>query len=165
MPVELVDAFRQARRAGVEAELTFIGKSSASDESINTEVQRAVSEGIGVRWIQHASDDEVREHIAQSDLFISVGTEGYGIPVLEAIRLGTPVAFAGIQPAGEIMLGAGSVDVGGTTKEHLVSMFADFTDRERLRALRHEVNPHAVPHWSDFARAVALAARGDHLAS
>lgn len=165
MPVELVHAFRQARRAGVEAELTFIGKSSASDESINAEAQRAVADGIGVRWIQHASDDEVREHMTQSDVFISVGTEGYGIPVLEAIRLGTPVAYGGIQPAGEIMQGAGSAEIGGTTQEQLVAMFVDFTDRERLRALRREVNPQAVPRWSDFARAVALAAIGDRAGS
>jgi glycosyltransferase involved in cell wall biosynthesis len=124
-----------------------------------------VADGIGVRWIQGASDDEVKELIAQSDVFVSVGTEGYGIPVLEAIRMGTPVAYAGIQPAGELMRGFGSVDVGGTSQEHLVGMFSQFADVEQLRALRNEVNPDAVPTWSDFAIAVARSLTIDHLAS
>jgi glycosyltransferase involved in cell wall biosynthesis len=162
MPIEIVRAFREARRFGVEAELTFIGKSSASDALINQEVERAVAEGIGVRWIERASDDEVREHIANADVFVSVGTEGYGIPVLEAIRMGTPVAYAGIQPAGELMQGAGSVDVGGTSNEHLVAMFSRFADLNQLRALRDEVNPDLVPLWSDFAEAVARAVTSDH---
>jgi glycosyltransferase involved in cell wall biosynthesis len=165
MPVELVHAFRAARRAGVQAELTFIGKASPSDAFINKEVDRAVADGIGVRWIQGASDDEVKELIAQSDVFVSVGTEGYGIPVLEAIRMGTPVAYAGIQPAGELMRGFGSVDVGGTSQEHLVEMFSQFADVEQLRALRNEVNPDVVPAWSDFAIAVARSLTTDHLAS
>lgn len=155
MPVELVHAFRAARHAGVQAELTFIGMPSASDAFINAEVERAISDDIGVRWIQRASDDEVMKHIFASDVFVSVGTEGYGIPVLEAIRLGTPVAFGGIQPAGELMCGFGAVDIGGTNEEHLTSMFSRFSNFEQLHQLRAEVDPLAVPTWSDFARAVA----------
>jgi glycosyltransferase involved in cell wall biosynthesis len=165
MPVELVHAFRDARRSGVKAELIFMGKSSASDAVINDEIQRAVDDGIGVRWIQGASDDEVRAHMARADVFVSVGTEGYGIPVLEALRMGTPVVFGGIQPAGEIMIGSGATDIGGTSHEHLVEMFTQFTDLDRLRALRNEVNPEAVPPWSNFAQAVAQAMTSDHLAS
>lgn len=165
MPVELVHAFRQARRAGVEAQLTFIGRSSASDAVINGEVERAVSEDIGVRWIRNASDDEVMDHIAQSDVFVSVGTEGYGIPVLEAIRMGTPVAFGGIQPAAELMCGSGSVDVGGTSEEHLIGMFSQFANVEFLRGLQDEVNPEMVPKWSDFATAVGRSLTTAHLTS
>ena len=43
-----------------------------------------------------------------SSAFLSIGIEGYGIPVLEAIRLGTPVLFDGIQPAGDLMAGSGA---------------------------------------------------------
>lgn len=162
MPVELVHAFRDIRRYGIAAELTFIGKASASDDGINREVDRAVGDGIGVTWIQQASDDEIAEYIAESDVFLSVGTEGYGIPVLEAIRARTPVAFAGIQPAAELMCGAGAYDVGGTSHEHLVAMFTQCSDRAWVRALCEHVNPEAVPTWSAFARAVAGSLAGDH---
>jgi hypothetical protein len=155
--VELVGAFRQARQAGIEAELTFIGKASASDHVINETVESAVSEGIGVHWIQRASDEEIGAHIARSDIFLSVGTEGYGIPVLEAIRAGTPVVFAGIQPAAELMRGAGAFDVGGTTQAHLIEMFTRFSDPMQVRQLRDELDPEAVPPWSAFAHAVGHA--------
>ena len=158
-PRELVAAFRLARAQGVEAQLHFVGRPSASDARINAEVQEAVGENIGVRWTTDASDVEVHEHIEASDVFLSFGSEGYGIPVLEAIRRGLPVLFGGVQPAAELMVGSGAFDVHGTTEQHLVEMFRTFSDISRLKEAQLTVDPHAVPTWRDFAQSVAHAVR------
>ena len=158
-PQEILAAFRAAVGRGLEADLVFVGSGSASAEAINADLRAAVDEGIGVSWIQGASDAEVRDLVASSDAFLSLGVEGYGIPVLEAIRLGTPVLFDGIQPAAQLMVGKGAsrIDAGGADVdvERLAEALATHSHPGAIAELQSEVDAHAVPTWDDFARSVA----------
>ena len=155
-PVEILAAFVEARRTqGLEADLLFIGAPSASDEEINESVRRASASDPAVRWVQGASDDEVRELVGRSSAFLSIGTEGYGIPVLEAVRLGTPVLFDGIQPAGDLMAGHGARRIEGMGQSGLAATFATYGDPSALSGLRDDLDPGAVPTWAAFAAAVA----------
>ncbi len=159
-PQEILAAFRAAVARGLEADLVFVGSGSASAEAINADLRAAVDEGIGVSWVQGASDAEVRDLVAGSDAFLSLGVEGYGIPVLEAIRLGTPVLFDGIQPAAELMVGKGArhIDAGGAEVdvELMASVFGTCSQPDFLSELHSQVVPEAVPTWRDFtARVVA----------
>ena len=156
-PRELVSAFRAAREEGIDAQLHFIGRPSASDASINAYVNEAVEADIGVRWTTDASDEEVRAHIEMADVFLSFGTEGYGIPVLEALRRRIPVVFGGVQPAAQLMVGSGAFEVHGTTEQNLVEMFRTYSNVSTLNEVRTTVDPRAVPAWGDFVRAVAQA--------
>jgi glycosyltransferase involved in cell wall biosynthesis len=155
-PVEILTAFRSAVDSGaVSADLLFIGSASASDESINAALRSAIVDGYPVRWVQGASDDEVYDLVNGSSAFLSIGTEGYGIPVLESVRLGTPVLFDGIQPAGDLMAGRGARRVPGIEPDDLVRLFADYSDPALLSGLRAEVDPLTVPTWQEFASGVA----------
>ncbi len=158
-PRELVAAFRSARAQGVEAQLHFVGRPSASDARINADVQEAVEENIGVRWTTDASDEEVYEHIEASDVFLSFGSEGYGIPVLEALRRRLPVVFGGVQPAAQLMVGSGAFEVAGITEQDLSDMFRTFSDLPTVEESQLSVDPGTVPTWRDFARSVARAVR------
>lgn len=155
-PLEILAAFLEARRTqGLEADLLFIGAPSASDEEINESVRRASASDPAVRWVQGASDDEVRELVGRSSAFLSIGTEGYGIPVLEAVRLGTPVLFDGIQPAGDLMAGHGARRIEGMGQSGLAAAFASYGDPSALSGLRDDLDPGAVPTWAAFASGVA----------
>lgn len=159
-PQEVAEAFLAARRIGINARLTFIGRPSASDARLNRAVLSACVQDPAIEWIESATDEYVRHALAGADVFLSVGTEGYGIPVLEAIRLGTPVLFGGIQPAGDIMVGHGSRDLGDPSIDDLVQAFTTYSDASEASALRSEVEPEAVPRWRDFTHAVARACVG-----
>jgi glycosyltransferase involved in cell wall biosynthesis len=156
-PREVLAAFREAVARGLLAELVFVGGPSASDEAINADVRAACTEGIGVTWVQGAGDDEVAGLIAGSSAFLSLGVEGYGIPVLEALRLGTPVLFDGVQPAAELVVGSGAARIAGLAHEDLVAALLAYGRPGALDALRAEVRAEAVPTWSAFARDVARA--------
>jgi len=162
-PREILSAFRLASAAGLEAELVFVGDGSASDESINADVSRAVSEGIGVTWIRGAGDEQVHELITTAHAFLSIGIEGYGIPVLESLRLGTPVLFDGIQPAAELMEGAGArrIAAGGARvdEEALAAELLSLTP-EVLAQLSDGIDADRVPRWRDFALGVVDAVVG-----
>ena len=100
---------------------------------------------------------EVYDLVQASSAFLSIGTEGYGIPVLEAIRLGTPVLFDGIQPAAELMVGRGARRIDGLSADGLAAAFASYSQPGALDELRGEVQPDVVPTWQAFAADVARA--------
>lgn len=157
-PVHILEAFSDAvAEQGLAADLLFIGAPSASDEGINRAIRSAVAEGLPVRWLEGASDDEVADLVHRSSVFLSLGTEGYGIPVLESIRLGTPVLFDGIQPAAELMEGRGSRHIDAQTRQSLASAFLEWSAPAALDGLALELDSHAVPTWHAFAAHVAEA--------
>lgn len=169
-PLEILWAFQQAHTLGANVELVFIGSPSASNAAINAEIDAAARGDLPVRWIQGASDSLVRSELEQSDVFLSIGTEGYGIPVLEAIALAIPVVYSGVQPAGEIMNGRGATALGDLVAanissvsddsgDQLVAMFRQLSDPAAVAALREEIDANAIPRWRDFVTAVAQACR------
>jgi glycosyltransferase involved in cell wall biosynthesis len=154
-PVEILNGFREAIAQGANAELVFIGKPSASDQAINDTIAAAIDEGLPVTWIQHADDALVYDELHRADVFLSIGIEGYGIPVLEAIRLGTPVIFDGIQPAGEIMEGRGARRRPTAALDEMAAIFVEADKVELASAL----SPELVPCWSEFVQAIAYGSR------
>ena len=151
-PVEIVTSFMFAVDNGLEADLVFVGSPSRVDVAINAAVQRAIDSGYPVRWITEATDHQVVEYMGAATAFLSYGIEGYGIPVLEAIRRGLPVLFDGIQPAGDIMEGRGAIRVplgsDATAWRNAIDRAAD---------ARSQRDPNGVPTWNDFACDVARA--------
>jgi Glycosyl transferases group 1 len=159
-PVEIARAFAEAVRLGAKMELTFVGARSASDQAINDEITTLTEAGIGMHWVRDADDAEVARHMADADLFLSIGTEGYGIPVLEAIVLGTPVLFDGVQPAAELMEGRGARRINGMVHSDLVEAFLKYDDPVQIAALRREISVEALPTWRQFADGVCSGVLG-----
>ena len=158
-PQEILAGFRAARAAGANAELVFVGRASSSDDAINDDIRLAIRQGLPVTWIEHAADEQVHDIINGGSAFLSIGIEGYGIPVLEAIRLGTPVLFDGIQPAGDLMVGSGAQRVAAGGVDELAQMFTQYSEPGALAGLQADLAPGAVPTWAEFARGVVAAAR------
>lgn len=158
-PVEIVRAFEEATARGMQAELVFVGSPSASDQTINATVQGAAAANIGVQWIQQASDSEVLRQLAKAHAFLSVGTEGFGIPVLEAIRVGTPVLFGGTQPAAELMQGYGAAPLIDPERslDSWPEAFRFYADAGNIDHLRSTLDANHVPTWSTFALRVTQA--------
>ncbi len=157
MPVEILQAFVEADLDN--SELIFVGGANSSDESINAALRNATNNGARVKWIQGASDQEVRDHIAAANVFLAIGTEGYGIPVLEAIALGTPVLYSGTQPAAEIMDSVGATRLPGHKHEQMVEMFRGYSRAEKVAELRSDIDTSAIPKWRTFVDVVARACK------
>jgi glycosyltransferase involved in cell wall biosynthesis len=125
-----------------------VGKPASVDIYLNDAIERAIARDLPIRWTRGATDAEVMQIIQESNIFLSYGTEGYGIPVLESIRMGTPVVFDGIQPAAELMQGCGGLRL---------DLSQAFTTTEALGPLPLE--PSRVPQWREFVQQVADATR------
>lgn len=156
-PLEILRGFQAAVRGGLSAELVFIGNPNASSQAVNEEVLNAIADGYPVTWIRGATDDQVYDMVAAGHAFLSIGIEGYGIPVLEAIRLGTPVLYDGTQPAAELMNGRGATHVQAANEAELERMFLDYGRVGALDPIASSIDASRVPSWRDFASAVASA--------
>ncbi len=157
-PLEIVAGFAQAIAEGANAELVFVGKPSASDAGINDGIEEAIAQGLPIEWIRHADDAVVYDQLHRADIFLSVGIEGYGIPVLEALQLHTPVVFEGIQPAGELMRGHGAVSVDEISSDGLSAVFTQLADPLAVAELAATIDSADIPTWQNFAAQVAAAA-------
>ena len=157
MPIEILSAFLDANCEN--AELIFVGGASSSDHSINESILGASDSDLPVTWIQGATDLQVRELIASADVFLALGTEGYGIPVLEAIAAGVPVIYSGIQPAAELMRGAGSREHIGLRHADLVDLFGFYCEADSIAELRSEIDTSLIPIWEKFTRSIADACK------
>jgi len=142
-PIEIANAFSEAIDIGAHAELVFVGGPSASDSAINSHIHSLIAAGYPIEWVTDASDSQVQDLIAESDVFLSIGTEGYGIPVLEAIRLGTPVLYSGVQPAAELMEGHGS-------RRILGSLVDEFTQYDLSLGTKFVGTYESMPTWREF---------------
>jgi len=144
-PMEILEAFEQAiaGNPNLDIELHFVGKPASVDVYLNNAIERAIASGLPIRWTQGATDAEVLEIIKESDVFLSYGTEGYGIPVLESIRMGTPVMFDGVQPAAELMEARGSIRT---------ELRRTFTFDVLLSPPTYDAE--GMPTWTDFVRIV-----------
>ena len=151
LPLEILRAFLAIRDQGLDARLTFVGGRSSSYEWMNEEVQRACARDIGFEWITDASDADVAQMMSECDALLSFGTEGYGIPVLEAIRRGMPVLYGGTQPAAELVEGFGAIDCGPPTEQGLMQVLTRFSERASLDDAVRQVDPSRVPRWPEFA--------------
>jgi len=154
-PVEILNGFREAIAQGANAELVFIGKPSASDQVINDTIAAAIDEGLPVTWIKHADDALVYDELHRADVFLSIGIEGYGIPVLEAIRVGTPVLYDGIQPAAELMKDRGARQAASHSPAAITLLFLEASLEDSLTSLGSELCAEGTPGWRDFAQRVA----------
>ena len=144
-PIEILEAFEQAvtNHPDRDIELHFVGKPASVDIYLNDAIEQALAKGLPIRWTQGATDQEVGEMVRDSDLFLSYGIEGYGIPVLESIQMGTPVLFDGIQPAAEIM------ESHGAQRIPLEQVFT-----QRVGQLVSESDQARVPTWNDYVLSV-----------
>ncbi len=150
-PLEILRAFLAIRAAGVDARLTYVGVRSSSYEWINEELRAAAASDVGFTWITDASDNDVARLMHECDALLSFGTEGYGIPVLEAIRRGLPVLYGGTQPAAELLEGAGATDCGAATGQGIEQVLARFSEPAAIAEAARQVDPTQVPRWADFA--------------
>ena len=60
--------------------------------------------------------------------------------------------YGGIQPAAELLEGAGAVDCGPPSELGLEKVLTRVAEPTEIGKITHQVDPARVPRWSDFAR-------------
>ncbi|MFO0599555.1 MAG: glycosyltransferase family 1 protein [Myxococcaceae bacterium] len=140
----VVRAVERLYDGGQKVTLVLAGQRWFGAGSIEAEIQRAKDRGVDVRALGYLPDPVFYALIARAGVFVFPSRyEGFGLPPLEAMRLGVPtiVSTGGSLPE---VVGDGAAVVAPDDVDALAQLLSSWTRSESLRA-----------EWSRKARARA----------
>jgi len=106
-------------------------------------------------WIDSPNDQIIREGIINSRCTIYPSqNEGFGLPPLESLSLGTPVIVGSHIPSVELLSDKGIIKIQGITPESLITAFYQMLDNEFAEKKCNEIKEFSLPKWKDFAATV-----------
>lgn len=152
----VLEAAERVWRSGVDFRLLFVGGNAWGAEAFTARLTELARNGRPVQSVRALSDDDLWAAyvLARCVLFPSLN-EGFGLPVAEALALGTPVVTSDFGSMREISDGLGTLLVDprddGQIADALRRLVVDDDLHSRLAAEALEV-PHGS--WHDYARAV-----------
>jgi glycosyltransferase involved in cell wall biosynthesis len=149
-----LDAIALLRKSGVDAELVVVGRAGWAEPALLSRLRRLAAAGEGVTWRDDADDALLMDVMATAAALLALGDEGFGLPVVEALKQGCPVIFMGEQPAARLAEGRGATPVAGRDPEALADALAVWCEPGYARARREEIDLTGFPTWHRFAMGV-----------
>lgn len=149
----LLYASERLWREGLSFELVFVTGSAWDTETVEA-ISLLRSRGRPIETRIGISDRELvaayRE--ARFTVFPSLH-EGYGLPVVESLSLGTPVITAEYGSTREVGAGGGALLIDPRDDEALVSAMRELlTDDDAIERLRVQLKGRSDRTWEDYAR-------------
>ncbi|ROQ05470.1 glycosyltransferase involved in cell wall biosynthesis [Rathayibacter sp. PhB93] len=149
MPYKNVESLARAMRLLPDYELHLMSR--ASDETVET--LRSLAPTAKLVFHQGADDASYREALARATALVTASRdEGFGIPLVEAMALGTPVVVSDIPIFREIG-GDAAVYVDPSSAKGIAEGVRSLEDPERWRELSAKARKRAAAYsWRDSAR-------------
>ena len=106
-------------------------------------------------WIDSPNDQIIREEIINSRCTIYPSqNEGFGLPPIESLSLGTPVIVGAHIPSVENLSDKGIIKILGITSESLTTAVHKMLDKEFAETKCIEIKDLCLSKWKDFATSV-----------
>jgi glycosyltransferase involved in cell wall biosynthesis len=136
--------------------LSFIGKMGWVDPDFARKVEALASDkNSGFRFFPSPSDDMIRSHIEQSRATIYVSAaEGYGLPPVESLWLGTPVIASKMNPSLVRLGDQGIHYVDPLTVMNLRRAILEFLDDDYANRKTEQISSLNLPTWRSFTEEV-----------
>lgn len=140
-------------REGVRFGLLFVGGNAWHSEAFSAQLTAAASRGRAVVAVRALPEDELwaAYRAARCVAFPSLN-EGFGLPVAEALAVGTPVLTSDFGSMAEIAAGGGALLVDPRDDDALLgglrTLLCDDDTHQRLRA---EAGQRVTRTWDDYA--------------
>jgi glycosyltransferase involved in cell wall biosynthesis len=149
----VLQAAEQLWIAGREFSLVFIGGNSWGSRDFEQQLERVQAEGRPVSTIAAVTDDLLWSayRLSAVTVFPSLN-EGYGLPVAEALAVGTPVVTSGFGSMQEIASEGGALLVNPRDDDGIaVAIEQAVFDPDTAARLRREAERTTPRAWSDYA--------------
>lgn len=152
----LLDAFDRLLATGADTHLVVVGRPGWHNDDVLARLERHPELGHRLHWFRAAGDDLLATLYAHARVVaVTSLTEGYGLPVIEALAHGVPVVSSDggalVEAGGDLVEHVGATDVDAWVEalgRHLVD---DELDAARRDALATWV----APTWSATGAQVA----------
>ena len=100
--MQFLSAVELLEKDGLRVKARILGSAGWENEHILKKIHDLQKLGIDVERIGNISDSEMRKLIAESQLLLQISeAEGFGLPIAEALALGTKVVVSNIRPLSE----------------------------------------------------------------
>lgn len=149
----VLHAAHRAWLSGRRFTLAFVGARGWRGDEFAVEAARLAGLGFPVEHHEGVGDDELwaAYRLARFLVFPSLN-EGYGLPVAEALALGTPVLTSAHGSLGDLARGGGAVTVDPRDDDDLLRGFQALLDDDDLVAeLRAQATRRPGRTWDDYA--------------
>ncbi len=141
-------------RGGLRFRLRFVGGSGWTTAAFDAQLEQLIAAGRPVSADRGMDDDALwtAYRRARITVFPSLH-EGYGLPVVESLALGTPVIATRYGSIAELAAGGGMALVDPRDDDDLIdTMRRLLTDDDELARLREQALSRPVRSWDDYAR-------------
>ncbi len=152
----LLDAFERVLLDDPDAHLVVVGRPGWHNEEVLARLDGHRELGRRLHWYRSAGDDLLAVLYAHARVVaVASVTEGYGLPVIEALSHGVPVVSSD---------GGALREAGGTLVEHVgardvpawvEALGRHLSDDELVAARRAHLEGYDAPLWSDTGAQVA----------
>lgn len=152
----LLDAFDRLRAADPDVHLVVVGRPGWHNDRVLARLGAHPSLGRQLHWYRSADDDLLATLYSHARVVaVASITEGYGLPVIEAMSHGVPVIASDggalVEAGGDLVDHVGATDVDAwvaTLGRYLV-------DDDLIADRRASLRGYRPPTWSDTGREVA----------
>ena len=152
----ILDAFDLLWKEGKEVDLVIAGRYGWSSEQLAERINAHPNFGRSLFWFEDLDDEGLNNEYKRAEALISASfEEGFGLPVVEALSLGTPVLASAIPSHREIG-GAYCLYFDPYSSTDLANLVSHF-----IQGARPDLSPQDFvwPDWDEstrkFAKAVA----------
>jgi len=149
-------------REGLSFELLFVGGNGWNSERFAARIARLASAGLPVATRSAISDDELSAlyRAAAFTVFPSLA-EGYGLPIVESLRHGTPVITSSFGSMHDLAAPGGALLVDPRDDVAVGDAIGRLLTDDGLRdRLRREATARRFPDWGDYSLRAWSAAVG-----
>ncbi len=138
---------------GLVFEVRLVGGNGWTDRHLGDTIARLKGGGRSLVDLGRVSEEELWSELAEADavVFLSLH-EGYGLPVVEALAVGTPVLTTSYGSQGEIARDGGCLTADPRDEESIVSALRRLVSEPELRqTLAQEARERARVSWDQYA--------------
>jgi glycosyltransferase involved in cell wall biosynthesis len=100
--LQFLSAIELLEKDGLRVKARILGSAGWQNKHILERIHHLQKRGVDIERIGNISDTEMRRLIAESQLLLQISeAEGFGLPIAEALALGTKVVVSNIRPLNE----------------------------------------------------------------
>ncbi|GIF98398.1 glycosyltransferase [Catellatospora citrea] len=138
---------------GLDFELRFMGRMGAEFASFQDVERRLVAKGRPITDLGLVSDDEMWSELGTADAAVFISQqEGFGLPIVEALSVGTPVMTTSYGSQGELGRLGGCLLVDPRDDSSVTAGLRRLVTEPSLRAdLRAQISQRPQRTWEDYA--------------
>lgn len=97
--MQFLSAIEFLSREGMSVKAKILGSAGWENENILAKIHDLQSKGIDVERLGNLSDEGMRKLIAEAQVLLQISeAEGFGLPIAEALALGTKVIVSNVRP-------------------------------------------------------------------